>query len=60
MKKNRRLIQTISICNQDIGMEFGIETCATQVMKRRKIETTKVIGQPNQESLRIFDEKENC
>ena len=31
------LVQTIRISSDDIGMEFGIDKCATLVLKREKI-----------------------
>ena len=60
-KKNNleTLIQTIKIYSQDIEMEFGINKCAMLIMKSRKRETTKRIELPNQESIRMFGEKEN-
>ena len=33
MKKNWRLIETVRICSQDVGMEFGIEKCAMLIIK---------------------------
>ena len=32
-------------------MEFSVENCATQMMKKEKRETTKGIGLQNQENL---------
>ena len=31
------LIQTVGVFNEDIGMQFGIDKCATLVMKKGKI-----------------------
>ena len=36
------LIQTVRMFSEDIGMEFGIETCAVLVMKRGKVLNQKV------------------
>ena len=49
-KKKKRnklgtLIQTISICNQDIGIEFCIETCAKLIMENREREAMKALHQ---------------
>ena len=34
-------ILTVRICSQDIGMEFGVESCTIQVMKSGKRRMTK-------------------
>ena len=41
--------QTVRIYSQDIGMEFGIEKCANQVMKRGKRHMTEGVELTNQE-----------
>ena len=30
------LVQTVPVCTEDIGMEFGIEKCSMLVMEKRK------------------------
>ena len=42
-----------------MGIEFGFEKYAMQIMKRRKRETAEEIELPNQENIRLFGEKEN-
>ena len=31
------LVQTVCVCSENIGMEFGIEKCAMLAMEKRKI-----------------------
>ena len=50
-KELETLIHTVTIYSQDIGMEFGIEKCATLVMKSGKRHTTDGIELPNQEKI---------
>ena len=57
IKKLKTLIQRIRIYSQDIGMEF--EKCAMLIIKSEKRETTEGTELLNQESIRIFEEKEN-
>ena len=45
--KNKRLIQTIRIYSQNIGMEFGIEKCALLIMKSGRRQITEGIELPN-------------
>ena len=47
--------QTIRICSQDIGMDFGIEKCAMLIMKKGRNETTDVLQLLNQENIKTFD-----
>ena len=42
-KEPEILIQSIRICSQDTGMEFGIEKCAIGIMKSEKRETSEGI-----------------
>ena len=55
MRKDRKLIQTIRIYSQDIGMEFDIEKF-TMLMKSEKQETAEGIKQPNKERIRTLGE----
>ena len=47
------------IYNQDIGIKFGIEKCAMQVMKSGKQYMTEGVELPNQVVIRTRGEKEN-
>ena len=58
-KEPATLIQTIRICNPDIGMEFGIEKCDMLMMKSGKRQITKGIELPTQERIRTIGRKEN-
>ena len=55
MKKNGKLIQTIRIYNQDIGMEFDIEKFAMLIMKIGKIETTVCIERIREGKLQVLE-----
>ena len=57
-KEWETLIHTVRIYSQDIGMEFGIENCATLVMKSSKRHLTDGMKLPNQEKIRTLGEKE--
>ena len=46
------------IYSQDIGMKFGIEKCAKQVMKSRKWDMTEGSELPNRVIIRTLGEKE--
>ena len=46
------LIQTIRICSQDIGMEFGIEKCAMFIIRSGKRQITEGIRLSNQERVK--------
>ena len=54
----KTLIQTVRINNQDIGMEFGKEKCAMQVMKSGKRHFTDGMELPNCDKIRTLGEKE--
>ena len=41
------LVQTVTIFSDDIGMEFGIDKCATLVLKRGKITKFDGISLPD-------------
>ena len=45
--------------SQDIRIEFGIEYCAMLIIKKGWRETMERIELPNQESIRILEEKKN-
>ena len=53
-----KLIHTVRIYSQDIGMEFGKEKCAMLVMKGGKRHLTDGMGLPNQDKIRTLGEKE--
>ena len=53
------LVQTIRICSQDIGMEFGIEKCAIFIMKSGKRRIKEGIELQKQERIRTVGKKEN-
>ena len=57
-KELETLIQTVRICSQDIGMEFGKEKCAMLVMKSGKRHMMKGVELPNQVVIRTLGEKE--
>ena len=52
------LIHAVKIYSQDIGMEFGIEKCATLIMKSGKQHMTDGMELPNKDKIRMFGEKE--
>ena len=45
------------IYSKDIGMEFGIDKCAMQVMKSGKRHMTEGVELPNQVVIRMVGEK---
>ena len=59
--KNEReletLIHAIRIYSQDIGMEFGIETCAMLVMKSGKRYSTGGMELPNHDRIRTLKKR---
>ena len=57
-KELETLIHAVRIYSQDIGMEFGLEKCATLVMKSGKRHLMDVIELPNQDKIRTLGEKE--
>ena len=52
------LINSVRICSQDIGMEFGIEKCAMLVMKNGKRHMTDGMELPNHDRIRTQEENE--
>ena len=61
-KKNRKeletLIHAVRIYSQDIGMEFGKEKCAMQVMKSDNQHLTDGIEVPNQDKIKTHRDEE--
>ena len=57
-KELETLIHAVRIYSQDIRMEFGIEKCATLVMKSGKRHLIDGIEPPNQDKIRTLGEKE--
>ena len=51
-KELETLIQAVRIYCQDIGMEFGIEKCATLILRSKKRHMTEGIELPNQDKIR--------
>ena len=47
------------ICNQDIGMKFGIEKYSMAIMKNGKRESVEIINQQNQECIKTLGKKQN-
>ena len=58
MKKNWKLMHAVRIYSQDIGMEFGIEKCATLVVKSGKRHMTDGMELPNHDKIRTLGENE--
>ena len=57
-KELETLIHAVRIYSQDIEMEFGIEKCATLVMKSGKRHLTDRTELPNQDKIRTLGENE--
>ena len=53
------LVQTVHVFNEDIGMEFGIEKCATLVMEKGKIVKSVGIELPDGKVIKSLQEGEN-
>ena len=51
------LIQTVRICSQNIGNEFGPQKCAMLIMKRGKRHMTEGIELPNQEKSERWEKR---
>ena len=47
-----RLISTVQIISNDIGMEFGIKKCGVLVLKRGTVLSSEVVEMPNGERIR--------
>ena len=52
--------EKVRIYSQDIGIEFGIESCSMLVMKSDKPHRTDGIEQPNQDKIRTLGESKTC
>ena len=59
-KQLETLIHAVRIYSQDMGMEFGIETCAMLVRKRGKRRMTDGMELPNHNKIRTLRENETC
>ena len=46
-KEINSLVHTVQVFSSDIGMDFGIEKCATMVMKRGKLDKSEGIRLPD-------------
>ena len=53
------LVQTIRAVSEDIGMEFGIEKCATLVIQKRKIVKSVGIELPDGKVINSLQESES-
>ncbi len=58
-KDLQSLIQTVRIYSSDIGMEFGIEKCASIIMKRGKVTESDGISLPDDEIIGNLQENES-
>ena len=54
------LVQTIRVFSEDIGMEFGIEKCATLVVEKGKIVKSVGIELPDGKVIKSLQEVESC
>ena len=57
-KELETLIHAVRIYSQDIGMECGVEKCATLVMKSGKRHMTDGMKLPNHDKIRTLGENE--
>ena len=53
------LIQKLCVFSEDMGMEFGIETCAMPVMEKGKIVKSVDIELPNGKVIKSLQEGES-
>ena len=58
-KRLDSLVQTVCGFSEDIGMEFGIENCATLVMEKGKIVKSVGIELPNGKVIKSLQEGES-
>ena len=54
--ENRRLVSTVEVFIQDIGMEFGIKKCDVIIMNRGMVKSTDGIELPSGEKIREIEE----
>ena len=59
-KELKTLRQAVMIYSQGIGIEFGMEKCATLIMRSGKRRMTEGIKLPNQEKIRMPGKKKTC
>ena len=52
------LIQTVRVFSSDIGMEFGIEKCAVEIMKREKMSNSNGIKLPQNDVIKALNAEE--
>ena len=57
-KQIDKIVSTVQIFSKDIGMKFGISTCATLIMKRGIIFSKEGIQLPNDEVIRNTEDGE--
>ena len=53
------LVQTVPVCTEDIGMEFGIEKCSMLVMEKGKIVKSVCIELPDGKVIKSLQEGES-
>ena len=53
------LVQTVCVFSEDIGMEFGIENCATLVMEKGKIMKTVRTESPDSKVIKSLQKGES-
>ena len=53
------LVQTVCVFSEDIGMEFGIENCATLVMEKGKIVKTVRTESPDGKVIKSLQKGES-
>ena len=53
------LVQTVCVFSEDIGMAFGIETCATLVIEKGKIVKSVGIELPDGKAIQSLEEVES-
>ena len=58
LQKMETLIREVKIYSQKIGMEFGIEKCAMQLIKSGKPHLADGMELPSQDKIRTLEEKE--
>ena len=56
MKSIKRLVSTVEVFSQDIGMEFGIKKWSVIIINRGKVKSTDRIELPIGEKIRQIEE----
>ena len=59
-KSFESLIQTVHVLRNDIGTEFGVETCAVLTMKKGKMANGDGIALPNERTMKGLKEGDSC